>query len=141
MRVTFGVDTTQFLFDWDPNASQSHLQQAVAQAVGLYEPQARVLAIRPILSPDGSEILGVDVDVSAGDPVTSLSTQYSVELSATGDVSPDTVGILNQLPTVDPLVNAPVKYGDIPYGDGPYGGDGDSPYAIAGYGEGGYGGD
>lgn len=88
MRSVFGVGTADILFSWDPNVGQMQLEQRVRDAVAQWEPSARVLTVQPVLNGDGSEVLGVNVDISAGDPamVADSSTQYSVTISATGDV-------------------------------------------------------
>lgn len=143
MRSNFGVKTTEVQFDWDPNAAQQHLFQMVQQAVALWEPTARVLAVQPVITPDGREIVGVSVDISAGDPVGSgVSEQYQVTISPNGDVSPNTVAPLNAPTTISAISNAPALYGDTGYGEGGYGGDGEpvSPYGSGGYGEVPYGG-
>lgn len=89
MRATFGVETLDLVFDWDATVGQMQLQQRVQEAVSLWEPSARVLNAEPVMNPDGSEVMGVNVDISAGDPITSggSSAQYSVTITATGDIA------------------------------------------------------
>lgn len=87
MRANFGVATTSVMFDFDPSIGTMELQQMVQEAVRLWEPAAQVISVNPVLSADGSEVLGVNVDISAGDPVsTGVSPQYPVVITATGDV-------------------------------------------------------
>lgn len=87
MRLTFGVPTTDVLFEWDPSIGQEQLNRMVAEAVALWEPSARVLAVRPVLNSDGAQVISVNVDISAGDPSSSgVSPQYTVTISPNGDV-------------------------------------------------------
>ncbi|MFD4858439.1 GPW/gp25 family protein [Streptomyces atratus] len=87
MRASFGVPTLDVMFAWDPSAGQTQLEQMVSEAVSMWEPSARILSVQPVLSEDGAEILGVNVDISAGDPVgTAASSQYAVRISGNGDV-------------------------------------------------------
>lgn len=87
MRASFGVPTLDVMFEWDPTAGQTQLEQMVSEAVAMWEPSARVLSVQPVLSPDGAQILGVNVDISAGDPIgAAASTQYAVRISGNGDV-------------------------------------------------------
>lgn len=89
MRTTFGVPVSDLVFSWDPNVGQMQLNQRVTAAVSQWEPSARVLTAAPLMNPDGTEVLGVNVDISAGDPVmaTEASPQYPVAITTTGDVS------------------------------------------------------
>lgn len=87
MRATFGVASTEVMFAWDPSVGQMQLTQMVTDAVALWEPSARVISVQPVMTPDGAEVIGVDVDISAGDPVaTGVSPQYTITISANGDV-------------------------------------------------------
>ncbi|MFH9606851.1 GPW/gp25 family protein [Streptomyces sp. NPDC017448] len=87
MRASFGVRTIDVLFAWDAVAGQAQLEQMVAEAVAMWEPSARLASVEPILSSDGAQIIGVNVDISAGDPVQAASaTQYSVRIGSDGDV-------------------------------------------------------
>lgn len=89
MRTTFGVSTGDVLFAWDPTIGQQQITQRVTDAVNRYEPSARVIATAPVMNGDGSEVLGVNVDISAGDPVVAQegTARYSVAVSTTGDVT------------------------------------------------------
>lgn len=88
MRAVFGVATSDIEFAWDPNVGQMQLQQRVQDAVAQWEPSARVLTTSPIMNADGSQVIGVSVDISAGDPAsTDVASQYSVIITATGDVA------------------------------------------------------
>ncbi|MFJ1700389.1 GPW/gp25 family protein [Streptomyces sp. NPDC088252] len=87
MRASFGVPTVDVMFDWDPLAGQTQLEQMVSEAVSVWEPSARILSVQPVLSDDGAQILGVNVDISAGDPVGAAgSTQYAVRISGNGEI-------------------------------------------------------
>lgn len=89
MRATFGVATADLMFTWDANVGQMQLDQRVKDAVAQWEPSARVLTVQPVMNADGSEVLGVSVDISAGDPVmvSDASAQYSVVITGTGEVA------------------------------------------------------
>ena len=88
MRTTFGVATTNLLFEYDPTIAMEQLDNYVRQALSQWEPSAVVLKVEPVISSDGTQIMTARVDVSAGDPVASgLSPQYSVTVSPTGDVA------------------------------------------------------
>lgn len=88
MRASFGVPTLDVMFAWDPAIGQAQLDQMVSEAVAMWEPSARVISVRPVLTTDGAQVLGVNVDISAGDPVssTTVSPQYSVTVSPNGEV-------------------------------------------------------
>lgn len=87
MRATFGVPTTDILFDWDPHIAQEQLEAMVLEAVNQYEPRARVNGVRPTLSRDGGQIISLDVDISTGDQLPLMaSTQYQVTVAPNGDV-------------------------------------------------------
>lgn len=88
MRSTLGVAVANVLFDWDSAAATDHLTTMVQQAVAQWEPSARVLSVSPRMSADGSQIIGVDVDISAGDPRgVSFSPVYTVAITADGDIT------------------------------------------------------
>ncbi|MFE9834042.1 GPW/gp25 family protein [Streptomyces sp. NPDC005551] len=88
MRSTFGVATTRVVFDWDATIAQEQLNQMVREAVALWEPSARVLSVKPVLTQDGSQVIAARVDISAGDPVGSgISPQYTVTVAANGEVA------------------------------------------------------
>jgi phage baseplate assembly protein W len=88
MRSTFGVPTTQLVFDYDPTIATEQLDNYVRQALSQWEPSAVVLSVEPVVSSDGSQILTARVDISAGDPVASgISPQYSVTVSPNGEVA------------------------------------------------------
>lgn len=87
MRSTFGVATTQILFDWDPTIASEQLDNMVREAIAQWEPAAVVLSVEPVLTQDGRQILSAQVDISAGDPVAGeVSPQYSVTVSPNGEV-------------------------------------------------------
>lgn len=87
MRSTFGVPTVDVMFAWDPSIGQMQLERMVTEAVNLWEPAARVISVRPVMTPDGADVVGVDVDISAGDSLAAgPSPQYSIRISANGDV-------------------------------------------------------
>lgn len=89
MRALYGVATSDLMFSWDATIGQAQLDQRVRDAVGQWEPSARVIAALPSMSADGSQVLGVNVDISAGDPVmvTEASPPYTVVITGTGDVA------------------------------------------------------
>ena len=88
MRSTFGVPTTDVVFEWDPNIAQQQLDAMVREAVAQWEPSAVVLSVTPILTRDGAQVIAAKVDVSSGDPaVSGVSPMYSVTISANGDVA------------------------------------------------------
>lgn len=89
MRTIFGVATGDLMFGWDANVGQMQLEQRVREAMALWEPSARVIAVRPVLNSDGSLVLGASVDISAGDPVmvSDAAAQYTVTITATGEVA------------------------------------------------------
>lgn len=87
MRASFGVPTLDAMFAWDPSLGQAQLEQMVGEAVSIWEPTARIVSVQPVLSADGAQILGVNVDISAGDPLGAPeSTAYAVRVSGNGDV-------------------------------------------------------
>lgn len=87
MRATFGVPTVEVMFAFDPGLGTAQLEQMVTEAVALWEPSARVLSVAPVMSADGEQILSVNVDISAGDPVAAgASPQYTIRISGNGDV-------------------------------------------------------
>lgn len=88
MRSTFGVPITEVMFAWDDNIGQMQLDQMVREAIALWEPSAQVISVRPVFNPDGSEVLSADVDISAGDPVSSgVSPVYAIQISSNGEVT------------------------------------------------------
>lgn len=89
MRATFGVSTGDVLFSWDANIGQMQLEQRVKDAVTQWEPSARVLTVQPTLTADGAQVIGVNVDISAGDPVmvSDAAAQYTVTITSTGEVA------------------------------------------------------
>jgi phage baseplate assembly protein W len=88
MRAVFGVATADIEFAWDASVGQQLLEQRVRNVVAQWEPSARVLTTQPIMNTDGSQVLGVNVDISAGDPTsTEAVTQYSVVITGNGSVS------------------------------------------------------
>jgi phage baseplate assembly protein W len=88
MRSTFGVPTTNLVFEYDATIAADQLDNYVRQAIAQWEPSAAVLKVTPVLTADGRQILTARVDISAGDPVTSnVSPQYSVVVSPDGSVA------------------------------------------------------
>ncbi|MFI0265653.1 GPW/gp25 family protein [Streptomyces luteogriseus] len=87
MRSTFGVSTTDVVFDWDAVIATQQLDNMVRQAIAQWEPSAVVLSVQPVLTQDGRHVLSARVDISAGDPVASgISPQYTITVSANGEV-------------------------------------------------------
>lgn len=87
MRSTFGVASTDVVFAFDPTIAQQQLDDMVRAAVTQWEPAARVLSVKPVLTQDGTQVISARVDISAGDPVAAgASTQYSITISPNGDV-------------------------------------------------------